>query len=249
MLFKKTISGSGELMKKSIIFKIGIIFGMIGIYTSLEPVQRNIKQSLFIMENLDSGLLEGYIGSFGSFSTVASLLLMIFQSVLAYLPRAVLILSNANIFGVANGVLISWLGSLAGASICFLIAKIYGRKTVEKLILRFKLEKIDKLLGGRGMYIVFILRLFPFMPFDIISYMMGLTSISFRSFVVGTGIGQLPLIIIYSYFGETFSGSVKMTVFGILSALAASVAIFLSRNILDKSSLKEISKKGDEEIA
>lgn len=236
-------------MKKSTVFKIGAVVAVALTYVSFEPIQRNVKQALFIMENLDIGLLEGYIGSFGSASLLASFLLMVFQSVFAQLPRTILIVANANVFGVAIGFWLSWIGSLAGASICFWIARAYGRKTVEKLVSRFKLEKADVLLGSRGKQLVFMTRLIPFMPFDLVSYLSGLTSMSFRSFILATGIGQLPLIFIYTYFGETFSGSVKIIVLGILFSLSASVAIFLSKSILEEKNLKDFSKKGDEEIA
>ncbi len=52
-----------------------------------------------------------------------------------------------------------------------------------------------------GKNTILICRLLPFVSFDILSYAAGLTSMSFVSFFVATGIGQLPATIVYSYVG------------------------------------------------
>ncbi|OHW62358.1 TVP38/TMEM64 family inner membrane protein YdjZ [Andreesenia angusta] len=236
-------------MKKSTVFKAGTIIVMVLLYFTFEPIQQNTKQALFIMENLDQGLLEGYIDSFGSFSTIASSLLMVFQSVVAQLPRDILVIANAELFGFSKGVLISWTASLVAASACFWIARAYGRKASEKLISRFKLERVGGVFEKYGKHLVLMARLIPSLPFDLVSYASGLTSMRYRSFLIGTAIGQLPMILIHSYFKEAFTGNAKVITSGILFALAAIVAIFLSRTILEEKTLKNFQNKGDEKSA
>lgn len=82
-----------------------------------------------------------------------------------------------------------------------------------------------------GKYAILIARLLPFISFDIVSYAAGLTSMSFSSFVIATGIGQLPATIIYSYVGGMLTSGTKTMVFGLLTLFAISILMLLIKNI------------------
>ncbi len=66
-----------------------------------------------------------------------------------------------------------------------------GRDVAEKLTSKTGLEQIDTFFERYGKNTILICRLLPFVSFDIVSYAAGLTSMSFVSFFVATGIGQL----------------------------------------------------------
>lgn len=238
-------------MKKSTYLKVGIILAIALVYVFVEPVQRNIKQAFFIMRNLDVGLVKGYINSFGILAPTVSFLLMVFQSVMAPLPAFLITFANASLFGWVKGAILSWSSAMAGAALCFYIAKFYGRGTVEKLTSKFALESVDEFFEKYGKYAILIARLLPFMSFDIVSYAAGLTSMSFWSFFWATGLGQLPATIIYSYIGEMLSGGIKMFVLGLLTLFSLSVLIFMSKKIWDEKNAKKNLKnlKGDEKSA
>lgn len=234
--------------KRSIILKVGLICIIVLIYLSSESVRKNIKQVIFIMSNLDVGLVKGYILSFGILAPVVSFLLMIFQSVAAPLPAFLITFANAGLFGWVKGAILSWSSAMAGATVCFFIAKFYGRNLVEKLTSKFALEGIDNFFEKYGNYAILIARLLPFMSFDIVSYAAGLTSMSFWSFFWATGLGQLPATIIYSYIGGMLTGGVKKFVFGLLMMFSVSILVFLAKKIWDEKNIQKKNKKGDQEI-
>ncbi|MFT5871895.1 MAG: putative membrane protein YdjX (TVP38/TMEM64 family) [Clostridium sp.] len=181
------------------------------------------------MINVDA--IKGYILSFGVWAPVVSFTLMILQSIVAPLPAFIITFANAGLFGWVNGALLSWSSAMAGAVICFFIARLLGRDTVEKLTSRFALKSIDDFFEKHGKYAILIARLLPIISFDIVSYAAGLTSMSFWSFLIATGIGQLPATIIYSYVGGMLAGGTKLMVFGLLILFAVSVLIFLVKKI------------------
>ncbi|GCD09901.1 hypothetical protein Ctaglu_15240 [Clostridium tagluense] len=82
-----------------------------------------------------------------------------------------------------------------------------------------------------GKYAILIARLLPFISFDIVSYAAGLTSMSFWSFFIATGIGQLPATIIYSYVGGMLASGTKMMVFGLLTLFAVSILMLLIKKM------------------
>lgn len=233
--------------KKSLFIKIGLILVCVIVYLLSETLQTNIKQAIFIMSNVDVELVKGYILSFGILAPVVSFLLMVLQSIMAPLPAFIITFANAGLFGWVKGALLSWSSAMAGAALCFFIAKFYGRNAVEKLTSKFALENIDKFFEKYGKYAILIARLLPFISFDIVSYAAGLTSMSFWSFFIATGIGQLPATIIYSYIGGMLTGGVKTFVFGLLMLFSVSILIFLLKQVWNDKNIQK-KEKGEKEI-
>ena len=173
----------------------------------------------------------GYIRSFGPYAVAVSFFLMVFQSVAAPLPAFLITFANAAIWGWWRGAILSWSSAMAGAILCFMIARIAGRDVVEKLTTKFAMDSIEQYFERYGKHTSLICRLLPFVSFDFVSYAAGLTSMSMTAFLIATGIGQLPATIVYSYVGGMLTGSVKMVVTALLLIFALSVFVALAKKI------------------
>jgi len=219
--------------KKSTYVKISIVIVLASLF-SLKPV----KEMLFMLSMINVDAIKGYILSFGVWAPVISFTLMILQSVVAPLPAFIITFANAGLFGWVNGALLSWSSAMVGAVLCFFIARILGRDTVEKLTGKFALKSIDDFFEKHGKYAILIARLLPFISFDIVSYASGLTSMSFWSFFIATGIGQLPATIVYSYVGGMLTSGVKMMVFGLLTLFSLSILMLLLKKIYKQKNKK-----------
>lgn len=183
------------------------------------------------LTRLDLDGLKEYILSFGIWAPIISFLLMIIQSIAAPLPAFVITFANAALFGWVYGAILSWSSAMAGATLCFYISKFLGRDTVERLTSKFALDSIDNFFEKYGKHTILIARLLPFMSFDLVSYAAGLTSMSFISFFVATGLGQLPATIIYSYVGGMLTGGAKIMMMGLLTISALSILVYLIKKI------------------
>lgn len=179
----------------------------------------------------DFEVVKDFVGSYGPYAMVISFLLMILQAVAAPLPAFLITFANANLFGWWQGAILSWTSAMAGAALCFYIARILGRDVVVKLTSNTALKQIDSFFGKYGKQSILIARLLPFMSFDLVSYAAGLTKMNFRSFFIATGIGQLPATIVYSYVGGMLTGGTKLFVTALLIMFALSVLIALLRQI------------------
>ncbi|MCX7884825.1 MAG: TVP38/TMEM64 family protein [Caloramator sp.] len=216
---------------KNRIIKISILILAALIFLLVPPLQRAVEQAFFILSMVNVNAVKEYILSFGIWAPVVSFFLMVFQSIAAPLPAFVITFANAALFGWVKGAILSWSSAMAGAALCFYIAKFYGRDAVEKLTSRFALESVDVFFEKYGKYAVLVARLLPFVSFDIVSYAAGLTTMDFWSFFIATGIGQLPATIVYSYVGGMLTGSVKTFVFGLMILFALSIIIFVAKKI------------------
>lgn len=122
----------------------------------------------------------------------------------------------------------------------FLHCKNSGACDAEKLTSKSGLAQIDTFFERYGKNTILICRLLPFISFDIVSYAAGLTSMSFMSFFIATGIGQLPATIVYSYVGGMLTGGAKLFVTALMILFALSALIFMLRKIyMDRQSKKE----------
>lgn len=211
------------MLKKSFWIKAAMPLLLIVLYFTVEPFRSAINNAAGILKTLDVSSVKAYILSFGIWAPIVSFLLMIFQSVAAPLPAFLITFANAGLFGWVMGAILSWSSAMAGAVLCFYIARWYGRSAVEKLTSRQALEHVDDFFDQYGKYAVLIARLLPFISFDIVSYAAGLTSMSFWSFFWATGLGQLPATLVYSYVGGMLTGGVKLFVMGLLILFSLSV--------------------------
>lgn len=217
---------------------------LVAIILMVIPVSRQWMFDMAkLLGSMDMDAVKDYIRSFGPLAAVISFLLMMFQSIAAPLPAFLITFANAAIFGWVGGALLSWCSSMAGAALCFGIARLYGRSAVTKFTGSKALESVDRFFEKYGTKSIIIARLLPFMSFDIVSYAGGLTSMRFRSFFIATGIGQLPATLIYSYAGEMLGGGARTFVTGLLIMFAVVTLSLLIKSMYDEKN-KEI--KADE---
>lgn len=216
-------------MKKVIILLIIVILA--AVYGLVPQVKSSVDQVLGMFASGDFDVVRDFVASYGAYAALVSFLLMIFQSVAAPLPAFLLTLANANLFGWWQGALLSWSSAMAGAAVCFFIARILGRDVAEKLTSKAGIAQIDVFFEKYGRNTILICRLLPFISFDIVSYAAGLTSMSFGSFFIATGIGQLPATIVYSYVGGMLTGGAQLLMTGLLILFALSALIVLLRKI------------------
>lgn len=212
-------------------FKIVLLVIPVLLYYLVPAFQEIIQNAVKVLSRVDVDAAREYILSFGIWAPVVSFFLMVFQSVAAPLPAFVITFANAGLFGWIKGAALSWTSAMAGAILCFAIARLYGRSVVEKFTTRRALKEVDIFFEKYGKWAVLIARLLPFVSFDIVSYAAGLTAMGWWEFIWATGLGQLPATLVYSYVGDMLVGSVRNVVFGLLMLFALTTLIIMLRHI------------------
>lgn len=230
-----------------IIVLIGAAFGC---YYLIPSVHVGMNKVFHMFATGDFHQVEAFVQSYGRYAMAISFLLMILQSVAAPLPAFLITFSNASLFGWWQGAILSWTSAMAGAAVCFWIGRVLGRDAVIKLTSKAGLEQVDRFFDKHGAMSILIARLLPFISFDIVSYAAGLTSMSFWSFFIATGIGQLPATIVYSYVGGMLTGGSRKLVMGLMILFALSALVVLMKQVYNERQGKGIrrrhGKKADE---
>jgi uncharacterized membrane protein YdjX (TVP38/TMEM64 family) len=120
----------------------------------------------------------------------------------AFVPGALLTLAAGAIFGLARGTLYVFAAATLGAALAFLAARYAARPWVERrLAASPRFAAIDRAIGAQGRRIVFLLRLSPAFPFNLLNYALGLTRVRFLDATIAS-LGMLPGTLLYVYYGK-----------------------------------------------
>lgn len=228
---------------KNRIILIVIIFLCLLTYILVPSLNNGVNQAFSVLSKLDINEVASYIRSFGSLAVIISFLLMILQAIIAPIPAFFITLANSMIWGWWKGAILSWSSAMAGAGLCFFIARILGRDVVKKFATSGGLQSAEEFFDRFGKQAILICRLLPFVPFDPVSYAAGLTSMNFWSFFIATGIGQLPATIIYSYFGGQLTGGAQALMYGLLGLFAFSIIAYIGKRIYQEKQKSRKSEK------
>ena len=197
----------------------------------------NSVLEMFRTGNFDD--MREFISKYGKWAMAISALLMIFQSIAAPLPAFFITLTNANLFGWWQGCILSWASSMAGAALCFWIARILGRDVVERICTKGALASIEEFFAKYGKRCILVARLLPFISFDIVSYAAGLTAMDFWGFFIATGVGQMPACIVYSYVGGMLTGGARKMFIGLMCLFALAIVVVLVKQVYTASEKKK----------
>lgn len=141
-----------------------------------------------------------YVDDIGFLGPIAIIGFMTGAIVFSPLPSAPIALAAGAVYGHTYGTFYVIIGSLTGAILAFSISRFLGYDILHKWMGKRFSPKLH--LGQNTlMGIVFVSRLIPFISFDSVSYIAGLTSLKFWRFAVATLFGIVPASFLLAHFG------------------------------------------------
>ena len=121
----------------------------------------------------------------------------------AMLPAWPITLALGSIYGIWGGLLIAMPPSVASATAVFVLARSVLRGWARRQMAGSRrLVAVSRAVGQHGTWIVFLLRLSPIVPFNLLNYALSLTDVGLRPFIIATTVGMLPPTILYLYIGS-----------------------------------------------
>ena len=119
-----------------------------------------------------------------------------------FIPGSVLTLAAGAIFGLLKGIIIAFTAAVAGSTLAFLVSRHIARDAIERRLAdNPRFSAIDRAVNVQGRKIVFLLRLSPVFPFNLLNYALGLTNVRFVDYMVAS-LGMLPGTLLYVYYGK-----------------------------------------------
>lgn len=142
---------------------------------------------------------------------------------LAAIPRVFFTIFSGYIFGIVNGFLFAWMATIIGLAASFLMVRYLFRSSFEQKFGNKRLvEKINKQIDKRGIWLVIFLRAIYVVPSSVLNYSFGFTKIKTRDYLLGSSIGFIPVVLINVIGGNTLANQLdygfdyRILVFGIV---------------------------------
>ncbi|MBI3334966.1 MAG: TVP38/TMEM64 family protein [Candidatus Portnoybacteria bacterium] len=153
------------------------------------------------------------------------------------IPGAAMDLAAIPLFGWLWGFLYAQVGIMLGVTVAFWIARIFREPAVKRIATLQKIHEWEAKLSKRKEFLLLLALRLPTGFFDYLSWVAGLTKVSFISFFFATLIGELPPIFLFYYFGGLAFQK------GIYYVIAFIVAIIVLAFVVGKERfLKEVYK-------
>ncbi len=154
------------------------------------------------------------LSTLGPWGPVLFVLLYIVAS-LTMAPAFILTFAAGAVWGLWWGSLYVYIGAVLGASaVHFLAGRLVRTRVTQWLDREPRVAAVRRAVAGQGVWIMFLLRLSPLIPFVQLNYALVLSGVRYRDYVLAT-MGMWPTIIMYVYYGK---------VAGDVAALATGVA-------------------------
>lgn len=180
--------GSSIKRKITILTIIGFVIG-VGVFLSLQFVDYTI-----ISKYLERSVPINIYG--------ASILILILTLAMSIgLPRQIAAFSSGYLFGIYYGTLIATLAAISGCLITLLFSRYLLGKTIEKIYPKQTLA-ISHFFAEQTFTKALIIRLLPVGSNFITNVLAGVTQVSIKPYLLGTGIGFIPQMIVFTLLGS-----------------------------------------------
>ncbi|MEG4810504.1 TVP38/TMEM64 family protein [Microcoleus sp. F8-D3] len=178
-----------KLKRIVLFFSIALLLALLIVATRSACVQDVLRTVLMRIEDL---------GWWGPVAFVATYNL----ATVMFVPGSVLTLGGGAIFGLWWGSVYVFAASILGAVFAFAIGRYLCRDRVVKYMESHpKFKALDRAVSQQGLKIVFLTRLCPLFPFNLLNYALGITQVSLKDYVLGS-FGMIPGTIMYVYSGS-----------------------------------------------
>jgi uncharacterized membrane protein YdjX (TVP38/TMEM64 family) len=171
-------------MAAGILVSLGIVALLVNTYmwAYLQPYYAFIS---------DKEQISAFFRSTGAWAPLVYILLEAGQCVTIFWPVPLEVVGGF-LFGLPLGVVYSMIGLTLGAVLAFLLARAVLLRYVCRFVEPQKFERFRQLMTREGALAAFIIYLIPAVPKDFVSYILGLTKLSLKFFVVAVMLFRLP---------------------------------------------------------
>ncbi len=173
---------------------------------------------IYLLGTIDQKELQSWLHRMGIWAPIIYILIYAIATIFI-LPSTPLNLSGGAIFGSLWGTVWTSIAAILAAMLSFGFSRTIGRKFVEQK-LAGKWQSIDREMHHGGFFYMFAIRLLPLIPYGLVNFAAGLTSIKFRDYFFGTLLGTVPGILPFVMIGAGLTALKQGDVLPMLVGLA-----------------------------
>ena len=167
---------------------------------------------------IDRQQLQIWLEKMGIFAPIVYVLLYTVGTLLI-LPSTPLNLTGGAIFGIWWGTLWTTVAAIVAAIVAFAFTRTVGKDIIAKKFAG-RWEAIDGEIHQGGLFYMFSIRLLPIIPYGLVNFAAGLTSIRWRDYLIGTFLGTVPGVLPFVMMGAGFTALSQGNILPLMGAFA-----------------------------
>ena len=172
----------------------------------------------------DTNAIKAWVDEHYLLGMLLMTLICAIQVVVAFIPGELVEIAVGYAFGGWIGALICTVGATTGSIIAILLSRKFGRRLVESLYPREKIDALPIINNPKKRNaMTFLLFLIPGTPKDLLTYVIGLTKMSIPLYILLTTAARFPSIIM-STLGGNALGENKLMLAIIIFAICAVIS-------------------------
>ena len=130
-------------------------------------------------------------------------LLTSIEAFFPFIPLFVVVVANAGAYGLFWGFILSWLATVAGSYLFFLIIRKFGNhRLFKKIKAQHQVQKLIQWVDMRGFTPLFVLLCLPFTPVVVVNSVAGLSNLKKNYYFLTLLISKPVMIFFISYLGS-----------------------------------------------
>ncbi len=154
--------------------------------------------------DLESEQFYAWLDSLGVWAPLFLIGLITLEVIIAPLPGGWLTIASGYLFGPWMGFAVSYIGMVLGSMVAFELARRLGQPFVKRLVKPDNYERYGEKLQSSQWGII-LLYMIPLFPVDIISLLLGITSIHRKRFWIMMALGFLPNTFTLNFVGNAIA--------------------------------------------
>lgn len=185
--------------------------------------------------DFDPEQIQRVILSFGLWAPLIFIMIFSLRPFVLF-PSSILAIAGGLSFGPLLGPVITYIGSLSGALLSFLVIRYFG-KNIRGKKWQGKGNYLQEKIEENGFLYVVALRIIPVVNFDFVSYLAAISRISFQKYIAATILGIIPGTLAFNFLGASFVdlNARMMMITGALFLIAFSIPIGIRRIMKKKN--------------
>jgi uncharacterized membrane protein YdjX (TVP38/TMEM64 family) len=140
----------------------------------------------------DREKVKAFLKASGPLAPLIFIIAQALQVVFAPIPGEATGFIGGYLFGVPLGMLYSTIGLTLGSMLAFSLGRLLEHKFVARVVSRETLERFDFLMERQGALIAFFFFVVPGFPKDYLCFILGLSLMSWKLFLLLSTVGRLP---------------------------------------------------------
>ena len=203
----------------------------------------SIAGFLFIKYNFsDVDVIKAWIDENYFLGFIAMALICAVQVVIAFIPGELVEIAAGYAFGPYIGSLVCVIGIMCGSIVAILLARKFGRRLVESLYSREKIDALPILnKPSKRNALTFLLFLIPGTPKDLFTYVIGLTDMSIPLYIALTMFARFPSIIMSTFGGDALGDNkiIKAAIIFVVTGIISAIGYFIYMAVQKKHNAKK----------